>query len=62
MKTNINEKYLCVTDKIMNASYFLTFTIRTTVTKRRHDNEDKLNTQHMTVQKKGVTKKKVIKM
>ena len=38
----------------MNANYFLAFKLRTTtVTKRRHNNEDKLNTQLMTVQKKS---------
>jgi len=42
----------------MNANYFLTFSLRTTtVTNRRHNNEDKLNTQHMTVQKKSYKKK-----
>jgi hypothetical protein len=47
----------------MNANYFLTFTLRTTVTNTRHDNEDKLNTQYMTVQKKKSYKKShLIKM
>ena len=49
----------------MNANYFLTFTLRTTTVTNLHtsdddnrpcNNEDKLNTQHMTVQK--VKKKK----